>query len=158
MSNLETVSVGATEARRAHRIVQPAEASFAINGRFFSQKVTGVQRYAREIVREMDVLLAAGGRAAELILPPGATASPEAGGLRPVTVGGASGHAWEQAILPFRARTPLLNLCNTAPLALRSQIVCMHDANVFDAPATYSRSFRLAYRACCHASPGGPPS
>lgn len=121
-------------------------AAFAINGRFYGQPVTGVQRYAREIVLEMDGLLRTGGKRAALILPPGAAASPALAAIAPVSVDGASGHVWEQAVLPFRTPTPLLNLCNTAPVALRRQIVCMHDTNVFDEPGSYSLPFRLAYR------------
>lgn len=121
-------------------------AAFAINGRFYGQPVTGVQRYAREIVLEMDGLLRAGGGRAAVVLPPGVAASPGLATIAPVGVPGASGHVWEQGLLPFRAPTPLLNLCNTAPLALRRQIVCMHDTNVFDEPGSYSRAFRLVYR------------
>lgn len=120
--------------------------AFAINGRFFRQPVTGVQRYAREIVLEMDSLLRDRGNRAALVLPPGATATPEFAAIGQVVVPGASGHVWEQAILPFRTPKPLLNLCNTAPLAVGRQIVCMHDTNVFDEPGSYSRAFRLVYR------------
>lgn len=123
-----------------------AGTGFAINGRFYRQPVTGVQRYAREIVLEMDDLLRRRGGRASLVLPPGTAASPDLAAIGAVTVAGASGHVWEQGILPFRTPTPLLNLCNTAPLALRRQIVCMHDTNVFDEPDSYSRAFRLVYR------------
>ncbi len=45
------------------------------------------------------------------------------------------------------ARGGLLNLANLGPLAHGRQIVCLHDANVFLEPTSYSRAFRLAYRA-----------
>lgn len=120
--------------------------AFAINGRFYAQPVTGVQRYAREIVSELDGLLSRQGARARVILPPAVAALPAFATIEPCRAGRASGHLWEQAILPIRAGAPLLNLCNTGPLSLRRQIVCMHDTNVFDEPSSYSPSFRALYR------------
>jgi glycosyltransferase involved in cell wall biosynthesis len=45
------------------------------------------------------------------------------------------------------ARGGLINFANLAPLAHARQIVCLHDANVFLEPDSYSPAFRLAYRA-----------
>lgn len=120
--------------------------SFTINGRFYGQAVTGVQRYGRECLSQMDRLLPQRGQSAELVVPPSVTALPAFGSITVRCIPGASGHVWEQTLVPLRAGTPLLNLCNTAPLATRRQVVCIHDANVFDAPASYSRAFRLFYR------------
>ncbi|MEG9502539.1 MAG: glycosyltransferase family 4 protein [Methylorubrum extorquens] len=125
---------------------QSSKATFAINGRFYAQPVTGVQRYAREIVSELDGLLSRQSARARVILPPMVAALPAFAMIEPCRAGRASGHLWEQAILPIRAEAPLLNLCNTGPLALRRQIVCMHDTNVFDEPSSYSPSFRALYR------------
>ncbi|TXM94981.1 glycosyltransferase family 1 protein [Methylobacterium sp. WL116] len=94
----------------------------------------------------MDDLLHSQGSSAELILPPGVRASHGFAAIAPVATRATSGHVWEQLILPLQASTPLLNLCNTGPIALRRQIVCMHDTNVFDAPVSYSRLFRFVYR------------
>lgn len=125
--------------------VSPALA-FAINGRFYAQPVTGVQRYAREIVSVLDGLLDDRAARVRLILPPAATTVPALSAIRTCHAEGASGHLWEQAILPLRTDAPLLNLCNTGPVSLRRQIVCMHDTNVFDAPGSYSPTFRALYR------------
>ena len=126
-------------------LTHPGAAAFAINGRFYAQPVTGVQRYAREVVSEIDRLLSHQGAQARMILPP-TVAPPAFAAIQPSRAGGASGHLWEQAILPIRAERPLLNLCNTGPLAARRQIVCMHDTNVFDEPGSYSPAFRALYR------------
>lgn len=123
-----------------------------INGRFLTQKTTGVQRYAREIVLALDALLEEGhplarGRRLCLLTPAQAPALP---GLRMIeqrAAGQLHGHFWEQLSLPKHARGNILNLCNTAPLRGRHNIVCIHDTNVFDYPASYSRQFRLLYRA-----------
>jgi glycosyltransferase involved in cell wall biosynthesis len=99
-----------------------------INGRFLDQALTGVQRFAREITACM----------------PAATV------LRPQ--GRRRGQAWEQIDLAPAARAGLLlNLGNTAPLWRRGrQAVVIHDAGVFDTPESYSRPFRLWYRALHH--------
>ncbi|MEE7455545.1 hypothetical protein MPAR168_19955 [Methylorubrum populi] len=133
------------EPRLTHPRAPSPVATFAINGRFYAQPVTGVQRYAREVVSEIDRLLSHQGAQARMILPP-TVAPPAFAAIQPSRAVGASGHLWEQAILPIRSERPLLNLCNTGPLAARRQIVCMHDTNVFDAPGSYSPAFRALYR------------
>lgn len=121
-----------------------AGAAFAVNGRFLTQPVTGVQRYARNVVAALDARLGAAGRSAPLFAPPG-TADPGLAAMPLIEVGPLSGHAWEQAVLPLRWPGRLVNLCNTAPIGHRDQIVCIHDGNVFAAPGSYSRGFRLFY-------------
>jgi glycosyltransferase involved in cell wall biosynthesis len=120
--------------------------AFFINGRFLSQPVTGVQRYAREIVRALDATLRDGGRRATIVAPADARAALPLGAIdvRRTRLGG---HLWEQAVLPLVASGTLVNLCNLAPLARTRQIVCVHDANVFTFPQSYSCAFRAYYRA-----------
>jgi glycosyltransferase involved in cell wall biosynthesis len=118
-------------------------ASFAINGRFLMQDATGVQRYALNVARALDAELAADAQI-PIIAPTGAVDP----GLRHVPLlqsGWLSGHAWEQIVLPALWRGRLLNLCNTAPAVKSDQIVCIHDANIFAAPDSYSRIFRSVY-------------
>lgn len=122
-----------------------------INGRFLTQPVTGVQRYALEVVRALDRHLADGhplGRQlrVEIVAPIGATPPPGLHRIRLRAVGIARGHVWEQTVLPRLARTGLLSLCNTGPLSQRKQIVCIHDANTRTCPDSYSRGFRTLYR------------
>jgi glycosyltransferase involved in cell wall biosynthesis len=118
---------------------------FAINGRFLAQPVTGVQRYARQITARIDSRLAAAGAKALLLAPP-STPNPALDALKMRHVGMLRGHAWEQVELPMAWRGRLLNLGNTAPLAHGDQVVCLHDANVFTMPESYSAAFRRAYR------------
>ncbi|WP_224615447.1 glycosyltransferase family 4 protein [Mesorhizobium sp. ESP7-2] len=62
-------------------------------------------------------------------------------------IGGARGHVWEQARLPVALDGGgLLSLCNTGPLLSHKHIVCIHDANVWNAPQSYSLAFRCLYR------------
>ena len=127
---------------RATRL--PARCS--VNGRFLGQPVTGVQRYAREIVREMRLLIGTEDKSVELVVPPGTAIVAELPPFPVRAAGWGSGHIWEQLALPFGKRGMLVNLCNMAPLVLKRQIVCIHDANVFLLPASFSPVFRTVYR------------
>jgi glycosyltransferase involved in cell wall biosynthesis len=124
---------------------------WAINGRFLSQPITGVQRYAREVVRSLDSLILeqvplARGLEVCVLCPPGSGDMPLASVERR-EIGRTGGHAWEQAQLPsFLDGSGLLSLCNTGPLLIRKQIACIHDANVWNAPRSYSPAFRTLYR------------
>lgn len=121
-----------------------------VNGRFLGQRVTGVQRYARETLASLDALLAAGEAtgARWTVLVPRGTPVPDFAHLRVETVGRLRGHLWEQLELPWRAgRSLLLSFGFTGPLLKRRQIVTVHDAAVVRMPQAYTRSFRHAYRA-----------
>ncbi|WP_123041928.1 glycosyltransferase family 4 protein [Cohnella candidum] len=123
-----------------------------INGRFLTQAITGVQRYAVELVKQWDGLLASGdGETAEyrftLLVPPGAIHDLNLKRIRVKQVGRIGGHAWEQLVLPWHARDGwLVNLCNTGPLSKRRQIATIHDAAVYEFPHSFSFAFRSAYR------------
>jgi glycosyltransferase involved in cell wall biosynthesis len=124
---------------------------WTINGRFLSQPVTGVQRYACEIVRALDGLLAdqnpaARGLEIEILAPPSTEMPFPLLAIGSRSVGRIGGHAWEQFILPAHTRGSVLSLCNTGPLVTRKHIVCIHDANTFNVPESYSMAFRALYR------------
>lgn len=124
---------------------------WTINGRFLAQPITGVQRYAREIVSAMDALVADNAALArdlsvELLVPPDFEDKLSFAAIRVRRVGSFGGHAWEQAVLPAYVRGGLLSLCNSGPLATRKQILCIHDVNTRACPQSYSSQFRLLYR------------
>lgn len=121
----------------------------AINGRFLTQGLTGVQRYAREMTRALDALVASGAAPPmRLIVPPGAEGLQDYPHLSLSIIGTRGGQIWEQLDLPRAAgSTFLLNLGNTAPVSQgRNQAVVIHDAGVFDTPESYSWKFRQWYR------------
>ena len=125
-----------------------------VNGRFLTQAVTGVQRFATEVAWALDGLVATGeARDIRLLVPPG-TASPFPH-LPAQPVGSGGGQQWEQLHLARAARSGvLLNLGNTAPLTGGTrQAVVIHDAAVFDQPGTYSLAFRSWYRMLHRALP-----
>jgi glycosyltransferase involved in cell wall biosynthesis len=127
--------------------------SLALNGRFLTQGLTGVQRFASELTAAMDALAGAARWPATRVLMPRGTVGAKFGHLEATSVGRTSGHGWEQFELPWHARGRfLLSLGNTAPvLAGRRQAVVIHDAGVFDTPESYSPQFRAWYRTL-HAS------
>lgn len=116
----------------------------AINGRYLTQGMTGVQRFATEIVAAAD---RGAWPAARLLHPSGARDAGLAR-FRTEAIGNRSGQAWEQIDLPRALRGDFLfNLGNTAPvLAGRRQAVVIHDAGAFDTPESYSFAFRSWYR------------
>ncbi|SDB43958.1 glycosyltransferase family 4 protein [Belnapia rosea] len=127
----------------------------AVNGRFLTQRITGVQRFAAEITRALDAMAAEGRLpGARLLRPAGGPPSPFAH-LADDAFGRLRGQAWEQVELPARARRAVLvNLGNTAPLlAGGRQAVVIHDAGAFDTPESYSLAFRSWYRSLHWALP-----
>jgi len=113
-----------------------------INGRFLTQPVSGVQRYARELLGAFDALLAARGDGAEVLVAHPVTA-PDWQALRVHVVRGGQGHAWEQTTLARAARHGrLLSLGNSGPLAHRDHVLCLHDANLFEIPYAFSPTYR----------------
>lgn len=110
-----------------------------INGRFATQPISGVQRFAVELTGALQAL-----EPGYQLLTPlgGAGAWPSAR-----EVGKRQGQAWEQLELPRQADLGLLlNLGNTAPLLRRQQVIVIHDAGVFSTPEAYSLRFRLWYK------------
>ncbi|WP_237576825.1 glycosyltransferase family 1 protein [Mycetohabitans sp. B8] len=125
----------------------PLPAPIAINGKFTSQRLTGVQRVARELTAALSQQCGPSAASPLLLVPrdhidselPAATPRHVVPHLR--------GILWEQFALPFAAgpRT-LLSLCNIGPLFKRRQVLMIHDAAVLDLPQGYSTPFRLWYR------------
>jgi glycosyltransferase involved in cell wall biosynthesis len=120
-----------------------------INGRFLSQRVTGVQRYARETLAALDAQLSVSpemGIQWVLLAPPG-TVPPPLSAIEFRHVGSLTGNAWEQLSLPRAARNGLLfSFSATGPLFMRRQIVTLHDAAVDAVPHAFSVRFRSWYR------------
>ena len=99
----------------------------AVNGRYLLQRMTGVQRYAREIVARL-------GEKVEVIAPRG-------------TCKGVRGHLWEQAVLPCRmGRSLLWSPSATGPLAVSRQVVTVHDCAFFEQSHCFSRAFAAWYQ------------
>lgn len=130
-------------------MLMSSPARIAINGRFLTQRPSGVQRFAAETIKAIDRLLGgeyigSKGRV-ELLVPPGARDFPLAN-IPIRQVGLTAGYGWEQFEFPLHAHGAfLLNLCMLGPLIARHQIVVVHDATVPALPDNFSPRFRAAY-------------
>ena len=124
---------------------------WTINGRFLTQPVTGVQRYAREITSALDRLLVerhpwARDLSIDIVCPPGARQDLPLRRIAVRATSRGSGYSWEQFELPAAARGGLLSFCNVGPIIANRHVLCIHDVNTFLAPASYSWKFRALYR------------
>ena len=121
-----------------------------INGRFLTQRITGVQRYALEITKAMDELIGQNEKLQKneyvLIAPDNILYRPELRNISIIVKGFFHGHIWEQFELPIYTRDGFLfNFCNCAPILKRNQTVTIHDAAIAVMPQTFSWYFRTWY-------------
>lgn len=131
------------------------EATIQINGRFLTQSMTGVQRYANEFCKALDHLIAdedpaVSGLRFEVAAPAkGELRRPAFSRLPIHRFGRLKGHLWEQLELPKATCELLFCPGNTAPVSrlLRGQptIVTVHDLSYRYFPRAYSRAFRMLY-------------
>ncbi len=100
----------------------------AVNGRFLRLPLSGVHRYAREVWSRLPK------DQARVIEPR-------------VPLSGLEALVWEQTALPFRVKGSeiLLSLTNLGPLALRRQILVVHDVAVIDHPEWFPDGPRRAF-------------
>lgn len=116
-----------------------------VNGRFLIHRVTGVERYAREILNELDKIISTGEM--ELAVPKEAEMIPNYQNIKVVKVGVFHNRLWEHISFPRyvkKKRGISLNLCNVAPLS-NPGIVCIHDMKVKAHSEYFSRKFRIWY-------------
>ena len=123
-----------------------SQPDLVVNCRFLTRPVTGVERFAFEIVARLvervdDI---------RLVAPPTIPAETRIAGQRVQPVGRLRGHLWEQVSLPRYLRSvgspTLLDLANTGPLLWPNQLYVLHDVAFITQPESYRRAFRLAYR------------
>src|SRR6266702_693137 len=81
-----------------------------VNGRFLSQRITGAQRYAHEVLLAIDEQLSKSPSSApiEMLVPSSVTEIPKYQFFTVRKVGKWSGQVWEQLELPFYTRGRLL--------------------------------------------------
>jgi glycosyltransferase involved in cell wall biosynthesis len=100
---------------------------FVVNGRYLGRRLTGVERYAQEVVKRFHFL-------PQVISPS-------------KLLKGVSGHIWEQAVLPLMVKNHLLwSPCNIGPVSVKEQIVTLHDVIVLDHPEWFHPHFVQVYR------------
>lgn len=121
-----------------------------INGRFLTQGVTGVQRYATEVVYALDKLIEENiinDVDFEILVPKNYKPNILLENISIKKVGILTGHLWEQLELPIYTKSnKLINLCNTAPILKKKQILTIHDAAVYTNKNSYNWYFILWYK------------
>lgn len=118
-----------------------------INARFLTQPITGVQRFAIEISKQLKLILK---DEIKFISPNNILHIELAKQLGVVVTGTLKGHLWEQISLPAylkKVGNPLLiNLCNTGPILYQNKIITLHDIAFHVYPETFSKSFVFTYK------------
>lgn len=120
--------------------------NFFINGRFLTHRISGVERYAREIVNALDEIVLP--NQVELVCPPETKDVPKLKNIRVCRVGRLHNRLWEHVSFPLYVRKKKgvsLNLCNVAPL-IDPGVVCIHDMMIKTVPYSFNKSFLLWYR------------
>jgi len=122
-----------------------------VNGRFLTHPISGVERYAHELMRYFDQFLADGRWSSDseivCLVPSRKIHHPGWKNIKLVTVGKTSGNLWEQTELPlFLQGRPLFSPANSGPWMHRNQAVTMHDANIYAVPHAYTWAFRVKYQ------------
>lgn len=116
-----------------------------VNCRFLTQDVTGVQRFGEEITKRLATLMPN----LLLVAPRGKLRKHELGGLEVRQFGRLRGHSWEQlelAAYTHSHKAVLLSLANTGPVAIKRQVLVIHDLAWLHVPESYSLQFRTSYR------------
>jgi glycosyltransferase involved in cell wall biosynthesis len=126
--------------------------SIAVNGRFLCQPITGVQRYARELIRALDSMLDQRNDIDVTVISPRLKSpAPVWRNIELQQCGKLRGHAWEQLELPYLSAGKIL-FCpgNTAPalslLSRQRTVVCVHDLSYLYFPDAYRAAFRVWYK------------
>lgn len=117
-----------------------------INGRFLSNPMTGINRFAYELCK-------ASSRLFEFtIIAPNGRVLPEYDirGLNIIEYGRLKSHLWEQISLPLFLSTKknyiLLNFSGLGPLLNKSKITTIHDVSFLHNPGWFSKGYYLFYK------------
>ncbi|MFN7094649.1 MAG: glycosyltransferase family 4 protein, partial [Burkholderiales bacterium] len=124
-----------------------------INGYFLTQKTSGVQRFALNLLSHIDELLAANKANIKVIclVPQAIKSSFKLIQIKiiksKINLIDTKQTLWEQLVLPFVCGNALLlNLCNFAPLLKQNQLVVLHDVIPFRYPESCSKLWGSLFR------------
>lgn len=123
---------------------------FVINGKFMADKMAGVVRHAREIVKALDNVLTQTFDVV-LLLPRNARDIPELRNIKIKVLGRYTGQKWEQIDLKRYMKRHedriCINLCNVAPLFISPGITVIHDVmyKVYPPPRVTLRNWLSRY-------------
>lgn len=118
-----------------------------INGRFLTQPMTGVERYAYNICKAMARL-----HQSFTIICPKAPIHQDynVGGLNIVHYGIGNSHFWEQCVLPFffigKKDYRVVSFTGLGSILVRHKVMTVHDLSFLKNPSWYSRTYYWYYR------------
>lgn len=119
---------------------------YIVNGHFLRKaRITGVQRFAIELLNELDKIVEPG--IISIAIEKG-TNAPDYKNIKIITVGSLRNHLWEQISYPLYALKKNyipLNLCNASPI-LFPGVICIHDIKVKRHPEQFRLPFVMWYR------------
>ena len=108
-------------------------------------RTTGVERYAREIIEELDKIILPG--SITMAVPPEIENVPVYQNIKVIKTGKFKNRLWEHISFPwyvYKQKGISLNLCNVAPLPSPG-VVCIHDVKIKATPQYFSKKFLLWY-------------
>lgn len=118
---------------------------FYINGKFLTQRITGVQRVAIELTKHLDAIVEKGDFT--IITPPGALIDLKLHNIETIVVGRRSGALWTQITLPKYARKNggyIITFSGLCAL-LKPDYFFVHDVTFIRCPESFNKKFRYAY-------------
>lgn len=118
-----------------------------VNGRFLTQRMTGVNRYAYHLCKTMALT----GVDFIIVCPKGRLCEDyDTQGLPIKHFGTGRSHFWEQCVLPWlflgKRNHLLLSFTGLGPIIIRRKVITVHDVAFLRNPAWYSRAYALFYR------------
>jgi len=118
-----------------------------INGRFLTQPMTGVERYAYNLCKAMEELH----QPFTLICPQAPIQDCyDVSRMQIVHYGRGNSHLWEQCILPFffvgKKDYVVLSFTGLGSILIRHKIMTIHDLSFLENPKWFSRSYYWWYK------------
>lgn len=118
-----------------------------VNGRFLTQPMTGVHRFAYELCLALHNI----GFKFTVVMPNKEVQKCyQIEGLTIQKFGYGNGHLWEQFVLPIffllKREYLLINFTGLGPFFISHKIMTIHDLAYLENPAWYSRSYAVLYK------------
>jgi glycosyltransferase involved in cell wall biosynthesis len=118
-----------------------------INGRFLTQPMTGVERYAYSICKS----LVRQGYDFTLVCPKAAIQDCyDTTGMHIVRYGIGNSHFWEQCILPFfflfKRKFLVFSFTGLGSILVRKKVMTIHDLSFLENPKWFSRAYYIWYK------------
>ncbi len=117
-----------------------------INGRFLTQKITGVNRLAYELCNALYLNKVE----FTIIAPKHILSDYNISNFRIILWGIGSSHFWEQFCLPtfflFKKKYLLFNFSGLGPILIKNQFITIHDMSILRHPEWFSKKYSYYYK------------